>query len=536
MGGIVAIVGAHADRSRFDRMRRAIDGRGEVEVSAGAADVLVSTRTIAGDREGTTRTWQSLDGEWIACLDGTIYNGAVLGDELREGGHPLRTGNSLDVVVAAFRCWGEGAVARLRGDFAFAIIEVSTGRTYLGRDPLGIRPLYWSWADGCLHVGSEVKALVPTGASIHEIPPGSHGWAAPGRTPEAKPYVDLFHTVDDTPVTDVDQACALVRATLEESVLARCDAEGPVGVVLSGGLDSSLILALVRRSHPDCVAFTIGSPDSEDVRYARRLTGDLGVRHEVIDVVPERISRHDVRTAIRMSECTEYGDVINAVVSVPLFARMREARVPIALAGDGSDELFGGYAMYDGVSPEVTRRLFEHKIRNLARTELQRVDRTSMGQGVEVRVPFLDPALIALATRVPMDLKVHDGREKWILRHAFADLLPDYILQRPKNPMSHSSGLHERARLHKPWFARHYRNAGYEALGPLRRDFSVVLGQEGHDLDRALAAISTRPDYTAAEHARDLLGAVRWNAVSAARAARQSAVGRLGLEPRTDGL
>ncbi|NYF99451.1 asparagine synthetase B family protein [Janibacter cremeus] len=521
MGGIAAIVGASANRARFDRMRRAIAGRGEVEESSQAPGVLASTRTAAGDHEDTTRTWQSMDGEWIACLDGTIYNGAELGDELREGGHPLRDGDSLEVVVAAFFCWGGAGLARLRGDFALMIIEVSTGRAYLGRDPVGIRPLYWSWADGCLHVGSEVKSLVPTGTAIHEIPPGHHAWAEPGRIPQAKPYVDLFHTEDGTPVTDVDRASALLRAALEESVLARCDTQAQVGVVLSGGLDSSLVLALVRRSHPDCVAFTIGSPDSEDVRYARRLTADLGVRHEVIDVVPERISRHDVRTAIRMSECTEYGDVINAVVSVPLFARMRRAGIDIAIAGDGSDELFGGYAMYDEVPPEAARRLFEHKIRNLSRTELQRVDRTGTGQGVEVRVPFLDPALIALATRIPMGLKVHDGREKWILRHAFADLLPDYVLDRPKNPMSHSSGLHERARLHKPWFARHYRNAGYEALGPLRRDFSVVLGQEGHDLDRALAAISARPDHTAAEHARDLLGAVRWNAVSAARTAQR---------------
>ncbi|WP_338747963.1 asparagine synthetase B family protein [Janibacter alittae] len=526
MGGFAAIIGPNADRARFDLMRQSVAGRGEVEETAEAAGVLVSTRTSDRGQEDTTSTWQSRDGEWIVCLDGTVYNGAELAVELREEGHPLRCGNSLDVLVAAVLRWGETAVARLRGDFAFAVIEVGTGRTYLGRDPVGVRSLYWAWADGCLHVGSEVKALVPTGTSIHEVPPGNHAWAAPGSTPEAKPYVDLFRSVDTTPVTDTHRACTLVRAALEESVLARCRTQVPVGVVLSGGLDSSLVLALLRRSHPDCVAFTIGSPDSEDVRYARRLTADLGVRHEVIDVPPERISRHDVRRAIRMSECTEYGDVINAVVSVPLFARMREAGVDIALAGDGSDELFGGYAMYDQVPPEAARRLFEHKIRNLSRTELQRVDRTGMGQGVEVRMPFLDPTLIRAAMRVPMELKVRDGREKWILRHAFADLLPDYVLNRPKNPMSHSSGLHERARLHKPWFARHYRKAGYEALGPLRRDFSVVLGQEGHDLDRALAAISARPDHTAAEHGRDLLGAVRWNAVSAARAARRGARAR----------
>lgn len=442
---------------------------------------------------------------------------------------------SAEILLTAFLHWGESAITRLRGDFAFAIIETRTGRAYLGRDPVGVRPLYWSSADGCLHLASEVKALVLSGAPIHEVTPGSDGWAAPGQHPQMRPYVDLFQRPPGAAqITDVAEASAVVRAALEESVRIRCDTREPVGVVLSGGLDSSLVLALVRQIHPECIAFTIGSPDSEDVTYARRLTHDLGVRHEVIDVVPERISRHEVRTAIWMSECTEYGDVINAIVSVPLFRRRREAGVRIALAGDGSDELFGGYAMYDDVAPDAAQRLFEHKIRNLSRTELQRVDRTSMGQGVEVRAPFLDPALVALATRVPMDLKVREGREKWILRHAFADLLPDYVLRRPKNPMSHSSGLHERARLFKPRFARHYRDAGYDALGPMRRDFSVVLGQQGHDLGRAIAAISARPDYTAAEHARDMLGAVRWNAVSAVRAARRGLrVGRpTDLPPR----
>lgn len=533
MGGIAAIIGPRPDRTRFDRMRQALATRGEVEHTAEVPGVLASMRTTSDDRADVAASWHSPDGEWIVSLDGVIYNRARLSEELRAAGHAPRTGTSAEIVLQAFLCWGESAAARLRGDFAVAIIEVGTGRTYLARDPLGIRPLYWSWVGDCLHVGSEVKVLVPTGASIHEAAPGSHGWAAFGRPPELRPFVDLFRTNQHEEVADVADASALVRSALEQSVRVRCATDAPVGVVLSGGLDSSLVLALVLRAHPDCVAFTIGSPDSEDVQYARRLTRDLGVRHEVIEMVPERISRHDVRTAVRMSECTEYGDVINAVVSIPLFRRMREAGVRIAFAGDGSDELFGGYAMYDDVPDDARRRLFEHKIRNLSRTELQRVDRASMREGVEVRAPFLDPEMVSSAMQIPMDLKVRDGREKWILRHAFADELPDYVLQRPKNPMSHSSGLHERARLFKPLFARHYRDAGYDALGPMRRDFSVVLGQEGYDVDRAVAAIAARADYTAAEHARDLVGALRWNAVSAVRAARRGARARgRGTEPR----
>jgi asparagine synthase (glutamine-hydrolysing) len=173
--------------------------------------------------------------------------------------------------------------------------------------------------------------------------------------------------------------------------------------------------------------------------------------------------------------------------------------------------------MYHRVGPAAARRLFLHKIRNLCRTELQRVDRTSMGQGVETRVPFLDPSLVELAMRLPVELKMRDGQEKWIVRQAFADLLPDYIRRRPKNPMSYSSGLHERARLYKPLFAGLHRSFGYQLLDPVRRDFDRVLSDAGHDLDRAIANGKARQDYTFAEHARDWAGALRWNAAPAVR-------------------
>jgi asparagine synthase (glutamine-hydrolysing) len=267
--------------------------------------------------------------------------------------------------------------------------------------------------------------------------------------------------------------------------------------------------------HPDCVAFTVGAPGSDDLRYARRLCADLGVPHEVIELSPRQIGRAAIRRAIAVSELTEYGDIINAVVSVPLFRRVRESGVKVVLTGDGSDELFGGYRMYGRTSPEQARRLFLHKIGNLGRTELQRVDRTSMAHGVEARVPFLDLALVELAMRLPVELKIRDGQEKWILREAFADVLPGYIIGRPKNPMSHSSGLHERARLYKPWFSRIHSYQGYNWCAPVRRDFSTVLDACGNDLDLALAQAAARPDYNMRERVRDLAGAVRWNVAGA---------------------
>jgi asparagine synthase (glutamine-hydrolysing) len=101
--------------------------------------------------------------------------------------------------------------------------------------------------------------------------------------------------------------------------------------------------------------------------------------------------------------------------------------------------------------------------------------------------------------RLPIELKLRDSQDKWILRHAFADILPDYVRQRPKNPLSHSSGLHERVRLHRSQFPRIYRLFGYDALGSMRRDFSIVLEQHGLDLDRALVDVETQPDYSMAD-------------------------------------
>lgn len=519
MCGIALIVGRGADRDRFARMLAAIEPRGDIEEVLLDDDLLAGTQRLRiVDRDRATQPWLSADGRWLLCYNGEVYNHNELRAELNALGRPTRSLSDTEVVLETFLEWGEAGISRLRGDFAFAIVERATGRTYLGRDPLGVKPLYWSRRDGCLHVASEVKALVPAGTTVTEVPPGHHGWAPPGSEPTLRPYVDLLRLAEGLPlVTDVDEAKHLVRATLGDAMRVRVDSDLTVGVVLSGGLDSSLTLIHVQQMHPDCVAFTVGTPDSEDVRFARRLCADLGVPHEIIDLQPGDIHLDDVRTAIRLSELTEYGDIINAVVSVPLFRRVYETGVKIVLAGDGSDELFGGYDMYHQVGDDVRQRLFLHKIRNLCRTELQRVDRTSMGQGVEVRVPFLDLSLVELAMRMPIDLKMRDGQEKWIVREAFADVLPDYIRQRPKNPMSHSSGLHERARLYRPLFARLARSFGYDLLDPVRRDFSIVLERCDLDLDRALAEVERRPDYNLVEQARDFVSAARWNALPAVR-------------------
>jgi asparagine synthase (glutamine-hydrolysing) len=519
MCGIALIVGPDPSPAVFDSMLDSIASRGEVrEMLCADRHRLGTQRLKIVDRERAIQPWTSPDGRWAVCYNGEVYNFRSLRSELATLGHVLRSDSDTEVILEAFLEWGERAVDRLRGEFAFAVVDTDAERAYLARDPLGVKPLYWSRHGGHLYAASELKALVPLGSRVHEVPPGHHGWGSPDQDPAVTAYVDLLSIGDgDEPVTDVSEAARQVRAALQDSIRVRVDTDLTVGVVLSGGLDSTLTLLHVREMHPDCVAFTIGAPGSDDIAYARRVTRDLRVDHEVIAVAPGDIRRSDIREAIRLSELTEYGDVINAVVSRLLFARVHSCGVKVVLCGDGSDELFGGYEMYRQPDPVLRQRLFQHKLHNLGRTELQRVDRTSMGQGVETRVPFLDLALVRLAMRLPIELKLRDSQDKWILRHAFADIVPGYVRQRPKNPLSHSSGLHERIRLYRSQFPRMYRSFGYDQLGPMRRDFSIVLEEHGLDLDQALRDADRKPDYSIADHARDLAGAIRWNAVGALR-------------------
>ncbi|MGI5150417.1 asparagine synthetase B family protein [Plantactinospora sp. CA-294935] len=510
MSGIVLLLGPGADRRTFHRMMAELTPRGDLAETQLGPDLLAGVQRLRiVDRERAAQPWCSADGRWLLCYNGEVYNHRELAAELLRLGRPLRTESDTEVVLEAFLAWGPEAVTRLRGEFAFALADTATGRLYLARDALGARPLYWSRHLRRLHVASEVKALVPVGAPISELPPGHHGWADAVSGPELVPYLDLARLGGgQPPVRDTEEAAGLLREAVRDSIRARVDTDLTVGVLLSGGLASTLALLHVRQLHHDCVAFTVGTPDSADVKCARRLAADLGVHHEVIEVQPRDIRLDDIRAAIRISELTEYADLIDAVISVPLFRRVRDLGVRVVLTGDGVDDLFGGHPGSGRVGPEAAGRLFRHRIRNLCRTGLQRMDRISLGHGVETRPPFLDLSLVELAMRLPAELKLRDGRRQWLLRHAYADLLPEYVRDRAREPMAYGSGLHEGVRPYRALFARQYRAFGYELLEPVRRDFDTVLVRCGHDLDRAVAKGTARPDVF--EHARDLAGMARW--------------------------
>ena len=193
MCGIVLIAGPGANEGLFGQMLATLRPRGDVEEVHRADGLLAGTQRLRiVDPARATQPWISADGRWLLCYNGEIYNHRALRADLRALGCSFRTESDTEVIMEAFAQWGESAVRRLRGEFAFAISERSTGHTYLARDPFGVKPLYWSSANGCLHIASEIKALVPAAAQVHEVPPGSHGWAAPRRAPALTPYSDLL--------------------------------------------------------------------------------------------------------------------------------------------------------------------------------------------------------------------------------------------------------------------------------------------------------------------------------------------------------
>ena len=517
MCGIAMIVGDGWDPATFRSMIDAIEHRGtvtEVATSDGCAAATRRLPIVDRERAIQPRILQTPSVQTL-CYNGELYNTRELRVELARRSRVPSTASDTELLALSLAEWGEDAVSRISGEFAFAV-EVN-GAVYVGRDPFGVKPLYYAISDGRIHVASEIKALVSVGTRVVEVLPGQHGWIT-GDGAQIRSYYDvgarLQQAESDGLFTCADDAAAAVRETVTQAIAARVRTDLPLAVILSGGLDSSIVATVASRFHRNVVAYTIGTADSPDLDYATRVARDLGLPHQVIEVAPKEFGRAALLDAVESSELTEYGDIINAAISARLFRAIGDDGMRVAIGGDCSDELFGGYPMYRDIPVQQQQRLFVHKLRNLGRTELQRVDRTSMAATVEARVPFLDPRVVDVALRVPTTMKTVDGVEKWILRRAFGDLLPDYVVARPKHGLSYSSGLHDRLRLYKPWVAGHYRRSGYAQHAPLRRDFDTVLTRAGNDLDRALSGPGLLSDHTAAEKSRDLLGALRWNLVA----------------------
>jgi asparagine synthase (glutamine-hydrolysing) len=367
---------------------------------------------------------------WVV-FNGEIYNFRELAAE-HLADIPLETHSDTEVLVKLYQKYGPRCVELIRGMFAFAIIQGD--ELFMARDPLGIKPIYSGDQDGGYYFASEIKALAEVCDEIREFPAGywfhsKKGW-------------NSFYELETIPQNFPDEADAIqaIRDVLAESVQLRMVADVPVGISLSGGLDSSIIALLANRQTKHLHSFAVGMEGSEDVQAARKMAKVLGNRHheriyteaEILDALP-RVIYH--------LESFDPALVRSAIPNYFL-AEMASKTVKVILTGEGADEIYAGYDYLRAYEdPELLQKEMVTITASLHNTNLQRADRVAMAFGLEARVPFLDVRSIALGLGLPAEWKAHCGRpSKYLLRQAFSKDLPEEIVNRPKQKFSKGAG------------------------------------------------------------------------------------------------
>ncbi len=365
--------------------------------------------------------------------NGEIYNFRKLRDGLSG---KFKTDSDTEVILRlhATHDRPEDWLPRLDGMFAFAIVDERG--LLVARDPLGIKPLYLGVKNDTVVFGSEIKAVLAVTDKVVEFPPG-HVYT---QTDGERPFREL------TPCPDRCYDPAVIAEELRQrvtrSVQSRLIADVPLGVFLSGGLDSSIVAAVARQTMPGLKTFAVGMEGSTDLEAARCVAEYLDTDHyERVFSIEE--ATQALRKVIYHLESFDAALVRSAIPNYFL-AQLASQHVKVALSGEGADELFAGYSYLRGMHGVRLERELSEITSELHFTNLQRCDRMSMAHGLEVRVPFLgDVDLVEYAMSIPVQFKLEPKKniEKWILRKAFEDILPREIVWRKKLKFAHGTGI-----------------------------------------------------------------------------------------------
>ena len=451
------------------------------------------------------------DGSVVLCFNGEIYNFAELRPELEAKGHVFRSRTDSEVLLHGWEEWGEGVLERVRGMFAFAIWDGRKRALALARDPMGIKPLFLWWSGGGrLAFASELKAFLGLAGfsarpdlvalrqflefsfvpdlertsleGVRKLPPGhvltvTAEEVAAGRRPRPRPYFTPPRVERrEEGEWSLDARADRLHATMSEVVRQHLVADVPVGLLLSGGLDSSVVAALARRLGP-VRTLSMGFAESglDERPFGRAVSEHLGTDHEEVVIRPEEIVGGVEEAAWYVDDL--FGDW-GVVTTMLLYRKCREAGVKVVLVGEGSDEVFGGYPDFvnaggaeaeglgafrrglrlyrwfsgrrwgrellplvrlvkeldaEGGDAFSTVRLFETR-HQLPSNYNMKVDRASMAASVEARVPFLDRRVAEEGFRAPREMLLLDGTNKYLLRHMAErhGLLPRETTRRPK--------------------------------------------------------------------------------------------------------
>jgi asparagine synthase (glutamine-hydrolysing) len=366
--------------------------------------------------------------------NGEVYNHDEVREWLTDGDYATRSDN--EVALHLIRERGPQALGELEGMFAF-LAAGDDGTFVAARDPVGIKPLYWAKRDGVVRFASEMAAFDPDWLPYVEVFPPGYVWTPEGGLERFARAVPA-ETTGGVPSRDD------VREVIVRSVKRQMMGDVPVGVFLSGGLDSTLVAAIAAKALPKgekLQTFAVGAEGSSDVEAARQAAEFLDSdHHERIYTQEEALAA--VPHVVRAIEHFDPSLVRSAVPNY-LLAEMTAKHVKVVLTGEGADELFAGYEYlreYTGdgeLHDEIVRT-----VEGLHNLNLQRADRVTMAHGLEARVPFLDRNVIAMAMRLPAEAKFADRHtpEKRTLREAFEGWLPDELLWREKEQFGDGSG------------------------------------------------------------------------------------------------
>jgi asparagine synthase (glutamine-hydrolysing) len=415
--------------------------------------ILVHERLAIVDPTSGKQPLKTADGKLALAVNGEIYNHRELRKNLKQP-YEFLTESDCEVILALYREKGVDFLEDLNGIFAFALYDQEKDTYLIARDHMGIIPLYMGWDEfGDFYVASELKCLVGVCKKIEEFLPGHYLYSKEGLLKkwynrEWTEYENVKNNKSD--IVDL-------RKALEEAVHRQLMSDVPYGVLLSGGLDSSIISAIAKKYSarrvetedlkdawwPQLHSFAVGLKESPDLAAARKVANHIGtVHHEVNFTIEEGLDAlRDVIYHIETYDVT----TIRASTPMYLLARViKSMGVKMVLSGEGADELFGGY-LYFHKAPNA-QAFHEETVRKLSKLHLYdclRANKSLAAWGVEGRVPFLDKEFMDVAMRInPTDkMSGSNGKiEKHILRKAFEDYLPPEIAWRQKEQFSDGVG------------------------------------------------------------------------------------------------
>lgn len=420
MAGIAGIYGA--DNGELEHMLERIKHRGphqawinrEQGINLGCCELNVGGDSKAGSHHTS-------DGQRAVVLDGRVYN-------------PAKPGmTDAEAVLYSYDKFGTQFAKKLDGDFACAVSD--KGKLILARDTVGVKPLYYGHNDGRLCFASEAKSLVGMVDDVKEFPPG---YVYSQELGFQKYTCQAVETPD---FENFEQAKKVLAQLLEEATERRMKDNAVGGILLSGGLDSSLITYMAHKIKPDIECFTVSMEEGQDLPLAKDVTKYLGIKHHVL-MFSEKEINEILPQAIHHIEMFEESCVHGAIANF-LAGRFVSPHTSCVLTGEGADEFLGGYdgQFRQGKNQEEVASIVDRLINVAHNTALQRLDRLSAANSIEARTPFLDTKVMDFCLKIPINCKISPEHGKWILRQAFESRLPDHIIYQPKRFFAQGSGV-----------------------------------------------------------------------------------------------